>query len=407
MSNQTDTCFGRIGLWLSVAVFLVYALILVMLKGNAVYYVPRTPDLFNCYSIHVCMRVGADMLSVLFTAAFDAAARLMFMDPATSTLLPQSDYAMMTPPGSERDMMVRTAEFISVRLLLLLPVLWVAIRFYRSTPLRLLFLTFVFMALAGWPPPMLDMFFYAAGTVADWPKSFYMFSQQLIPRDFATIGFNFLLLLYLARRVDMRLREVAGLTVLGQLFFENNGIVTGVAVFTVTLLNGESTRLATRFGLAWRRLCVAGLASAALASVFVAIYLAGGGGEASENSFAAVTGYIAEYWRNYGRNNITYLNVTVANFLTLVTIPFVVGLVMGGLSAIANRGADETSRRQAHTDGLAALSAAAGFMVTVIIGLFVSGLASDMGRQLLPLVCMVLIFSAKFTEAAIVKRIHG
>ena len=409
MPDPGNGHLSRLGPWLSFGLFLVYALVFGLLKGGYAHVVEFPSHLFVCSEIHTCMRVGDNLLGAALSTIIEVAVGLLFMDPSTSTLLPQSPWGMGTPPPSEQAKAISTAVFILKRVIFLLPVLWLATVFFRGVFIRLLFLTVIFMALAGWPPPVLDVYFTIMGNIADWPKSYYMFALRIGPHDFGSIGFNLLLVLYIARRSRKRLWEVAGLTVLGQLIFENNGIVTGIAFFTATLLIPAEAPTVNRFRLALQRLGISALASVSLVMFFVAIFFARGNGidDGAAGVLTIIPNYFQEYWRNVGVINFGWFNVTVANFITLVSIPAVFGAVVGSVSALSNRGSGKRWYRQAETDGLAALCAAAGFFTTVIIGLFVSGMGSDMGRQMLPMVCLVLVFSAKYTEAVIGARMRG
>jgi hypothetical protein len=401
-----------VAFWCVVAVFLVYALNLALLSGDFERFAARwlqrpgagaTGHDLGCDTINTCMRAGVTVLGEGLSTLFSGAAALLYMAPSTSALLPSSPFGMPVPPADEQLFAVRVATFIVLRVICLLPVLWLAVYFWREAWARIAYLTLAFLVMAGWPPPVIDVFFRAASVIADWPLAYYLFSVRLIGYDFATLGFVHLLALYIARRGEMRLVEIAALTALGQIMFENNGIVAGVAVFAATFL--EPAHAGTRLRLATQRLAVAAAVSVTLATAFAIAASRTAAGAAGNGSGAVdmINDYFSTFWRDYGFYNFAWFNVTVANIATMMTIPAVLGLGAGVIiGAVVRR--DGPSRPRVPGDARAALAVAVGFSVTVLIGLFISGLSSEMGRQLLPLACMVLVAAMKGGEAALNRR---
>jgi hypothetical protein len=192
------------------------------------------------------------------------------------------------------------------------------------------------------------------------------------------------------------------LTALGQVIFENNGIVTGIAFFSAALMMKESVPGLLRFKVALRRLIYAGLTSLLLAMVFILYYYFNNTHSVSSlgSPISVVPDYFAAYWRNYGQLNLNWLNVTIANLLSYIALPAFFGCMVGSVVGMINwRNAGRDIER-ALSDGLASLSVSIGFGVTVGIGFFVSGLGSEMGRQLLPLVLLSMLTMTKLAEMA-------
>ncbi len=293
--------------------------------------------------------------------------------------------------------------FYLARVVFLLSLPWLCLVFYRHAAHGFLFLTLLFVALAGWPMAVLDGFFWLLGSVADWPLAYYVFGTLLQPYDFGSVGYAVFLCLYIARREPIRLWECAALTVAGQLIFENYGVVTGIALFAATLLADRRQAVPSRLWLASRRLAVAGAASVVLAGLFAVIHagLAAGltdAATAAETPLAVLADYFASHWQDYGRTNFSWFNVIAANVISLISIPLILGVGFGAVVALTDRNRDPAGIREARADCAAALAVAAGLGVTVVIGLFISGLSSDMGRQLLPLVAATIVFASKMGE---------
>lgn len=109
------------------------------------------------------------------------------------------------------------------------------------------------------------------------------------------------------------------------------------------------------------------------------------------SKIAAWWGY---YWEVQGKYNFIWWNVTIANFISLMIWPAIVGVILGLGFFKSRRGAPvEVAFR-------ALLFPAIGFFITLLIGLTKSGFGSDMGRQVMPLVVIVIPLAAMTVETA-------
>lgn len=416
-SHETTGRAGRLATWAAVGLFAVLAVAYALMAGRYAAFAsailvpsaaaPVSPDFeIACRTINVCMRVGVPLLGQAVSSLVDAATALLFMKSSTSTLIAESPWGRMDHATATRAMVSMTAAYLAVRVGCLLPLLWLTLAFFRGSVARFFFLLAAFLTLAGWPPPMLDGVYGALRLLADWPLAYFLFSSELASYDFGSIGFICLIALYIARRRRKTLAEIAGLTLLGQLIFENNGIVAGVAFFLDALCDPANGPPAARRRIAFVRLAVAAAVTLAVAAGFAALYATLNPvppGARAGGALDSILAYARDFWRDYGSNNFRWWNVTLANFLTLTAIPAVVGIVVGAVGARMDAGPSPMIA----DDLRGALAAAVGFFVTVLIGLFVSGLSSDMGRQLLPLTLMALTASAKIGEALAARARDG
>ena len=398
----------RIATLALIGLFAVLASVLVMFKGNFIVYfnawqeVRQSMPAVTCQGI-TCMRVGGDALGYGVRAIYDGFAGFMFMDPETSFMANKSPWDYALPDEAEHAFIGYVIVFVVVRMICLLPLLWLTIRSFQGFFGRSVFLLLAFLTLSGWPPPVIDLFFAVSSSLLDWPLSYYLFSQRYSVYDFATVGFICLLAIYLSRGRVIRWWEIVGLALFGQLIFENNGIVTGVSLFIFTIIESSYMPRKERVLKAFQRISIAAAASFTLALFFLWNY------PLVDKSFsedlASLTPlsnsieYFKLYWTNYGSNNFAWINVIIANFITIVTIPAILGALTGLLYIWERRISKTPLTTNSRTEFKVAFSTACGFFSTLLIGFFVSGLSSDMGRQAVPLALMVLLAATKLSES--------
>ena len=343
----------------------------------------------TCGQIHTCMRMGVAVLEF----AVEGFVRLIsdgVLSLTTANALshnPTWDYNIFQPEE------VRHAVALARRLLvpafLLSPILiWVFVSF-KSFLARLLFLTLVFMTLLGWPIVILDGFFWLMRLFVDWPLVYFAFYQPLVYWDYGTIGFTFFLGFALARRWPLSAWQIVGLTLLGQFFFENNGIVTGGAVFLATLFLDTGLQWRARLVLAFRRLGIAALASTGLAVAFIILQMSITP-EATQSELG-IGNYFFRAWETFGIYNFLFLKPVIAYLLSMVSLPLFFGALQGVAGVAISKEVDANAR----TDFLANVSVAIAILGTIGIGFFISGLASEVGRQALPLATVFLLIGIR------------
>ena len=411
--NNISPIRRNVATWGIVFIFISLASIFVLIKGNftknLIYWSEHHQEtsIKPCKGI-TCMRIGGDILGNAIQNIYESVTELLFMGSETSSLAHKSpwEHAYAVPDTEEKKIVVQSAAFFTTRIILLLPLLWLVFQIFKGFTSQAIFLLLAFMTLSGWPPPVLDLFYGVALTIADWPLSYYNFSQRLPSiYDFATIGFICLLVIYLSHCRIKRWWGIVGMVLVGQLIFENNGITTGVALFIFTLFEPGFTSPQSRLLTALQRIFIAGVTSLTIAIFFFwNVEIAAYDQNASNlGRFGDLPAYFKQYWNSHGYFNFAWINVTIANFVTLVSIPVLFGLCFGFLSGWKRHKDRITTAVISQTELNAAFSSAAGFFSTVIIGLFISGLSSDMGRQISPLLLVVLISAAKLSEYLIGK----
>ena len=103
------------------------------------------------------------------------------------------------PAETVQNLIVPVIAYVSLVLVLLYPVFVTCCRIFDGLAERLLFLLIVFSVLIGWHPVLINVFFDFATLFIDWPRSYYLFSQEARHYDFGAISVTLLALLYLAR----------------------------------------------------------------------------------------------------------------------------------------------------------------------------------------------------------------
>lgn len=295
------------------------------------------------------------------------------------------------------------------KLLVLLPVLIVAIYLFDRLWTKATFLFLTFLTLAGWGPWLYVSWYRFIGQFFDWPRAWWDFRQVMVAYDFQSIGIVFLLLVYLSLRQQIRLWELIMLTVVAQLSFENLGFVTGVSVFIFTLLSNQRGPLRVRLELALVRLAVCGVTSIA---VFFALVSAQGVEVAASATSTpvgehlnSVKEYFQSYWQDYGRVNFEGFSILVANAISLMWPPLVFGAIFG-LSQFAFRSRSDITDEQIVVRARAGFSVVLAFALSMGVGLFVSGMHSELGRQILPLIS-VLVFASSYGAMQITLLFRG
>lgn len=320
------------------------------------------------------LRVGSVWVVEAVDRLVRLLANLVMIGPQTAPLArpsPWNDYSTPLPVLSTYLPMV---SYLLARFLLLLPVLVYAMRFHDKALVRTVLVIAILAAVGGWPPLYVNAFYTLMSSILDWPMAYYSFHIFLTNYDLASIGFVFLLAIYLVRHPDPPLWQVAALAAFGQLFYENLGLETGVAFFAAALIAGQKLRVAIL------RLVVAGLGSLAELAAMVLLMLAfdPGGLPSKAGEGGALASFAARFdtiWETVSSYNFLWLNVTLANIATVLALPAIAGAVLGLALARVPFSALDLRR---HVE--AGLAIGAGFLVSLGFAFFFSGLV-EFGRQ--------------------------
>ena len=328
----------------------------------------------RCGVLPACLRAADAWLGVTIEGALIEASRLL-------DLLPDRHRPeLFSLPVKESYLIIFSV--LLTRTLTLLPIV-VACIAYRSPVLRATLIVAAFMSIFGWA------------------RSNPLFSETTIAgHDFAAIGFVFLLFALMAAGATRSFVAAAAVLVLGQLIFENLGVVTGVAVAIHGFMINRQATLRSRTRAALGRL--GGFAAVSVATLAGLYLMTGMGTRVGVEGFATYFSYVYE---TYGRSNIREFYDIGENFLQILAYPSASGILLGLVAAVVfgreDRDADELR------DQFWAVSAIwIGFACTLVIGFFLAGYYYNMGRQLLPLCVITTLVWAKGIEL-IVAKVRG
>ena len=330
-----------------------------------------------CSNLPACLRVGDAWLGLALEWALVQASRLL-------DLLPDRyQTEALSVPVKEGYLVI--VSVILTRILVLTPILVAACSAYRGFVPRTLLLIAVFMSIMGWA------------------RSNPLFSEQhFAAYDFPTIGFLFALFVLINRGATRSFAMAAGVLVVGQLIFENLGIVTGVAVAVYGLATDDRRDPRARLRRALGRL--GGLAAVSLATLgvlYLAITLISEPAAVSEAR--EFVGYFTYAFDTFGRINIQEFHDIRENFVEILAYPSASGILLGLLVAFVWRG-EGRDPGVIRDQFWAAFAIWIGFMCTVTIGFFLSGLYYEMGRQLVPLCAITTLVWAKGIELLAARR---
>jgi len=332
-----------------------------VIEGKLVRFSDGSQKAELCGYLPACLRVGSAWVSVGIQHLLIELSRLMDL-PAD-----RHQPALLSVASKESFLFIM-GEVLS-RLIVLTPIFLGIFLLYRSFVLRALLMISVFMTISGW-----------ARSNPLFTEHFFVFY------DFAAVGFVFLLFYLIATEKTKSFFGAAVALVLGQLIFENLGIVAGIAITIYSFTESDhSLGLGERSALAMRRLlAMAALSIVTLGILYLAIQIANDWEKIEGSSFL---GYFTIAWNEYGRANFKDFHDIKENFFEIIAYPSASGLLLGLLvtpRALSTPEALKRFRIQFH----AALGIWVGFMCTLVIAMFVSGLYYEMGRQLIPL-CVI------------------
>ena len=309
-----------------------------------------------CNSFPECMRISAGWFTMSIQTALIELSRLIDM-PAD-----RHQPNLLSVAGKESFLFILGE--IMARFLFLSPILLCVFTLYQSFLLRALMMVSIFMTICGWA------------------RSNPLFTEQFFAYyDFASIGFILLLFFLISKEKTRGFLAAAATLVFGQLIFENLGIVTGVAIAFFTFAASDHS-ISLRIKKAVRRLFELALVSIGTVIALYTLILSVNGGVS--DGAGVLSEYFSDAWATYGRINFQEFHDIRENFFEMIAYPSASGILLG-LIAIPNILSSATALKHIKIQFWAAFGIWLGLFCTVIIGMFVSGLYYEMGRQLIPL----------------------
>lgn len=337
---------------------------------------PERLNYFGNTSIPAGLRIGGSWIETFFSSVSVRFAHWV-------DLLPDRNSPDLLSITVKEQIILLLSMFIA-RIVIFLPVLVAAWNSYKNIFLRASFIILIFMSVFGWA------------------RSNPLFSEQFtLLYDFSAVGFLMLFYFLLSNNLVRGFVPCALALIMGQLMFENLGIIVGVSAFVFSWSMAEGSRL-SGFKAAFRRLIALAGVSVGTLILLVLVFnlLASPDAAKSQLSF---TSYFKESFNTYGRINIQEAYDLYENTLQLLAYPIAGGLILALLSGFVFKQPEKPLVR-IRAEFWASFGIWIGFWVTLVPAFFLSGLYYEMGRQLIPLACLTTILVAKSLEYAIVKN---
>lgn len=218
----------------------------------------------------------------------------------------------------------------------------------------------------------------------EWPwghdYNYYIFGMNLNFADYYSLGFV-ALLIYVFSKFQLNFFKFIILIIVGQLGFENLGAVCVIAGSLYWIFSDHPQKYRQAliyFGVGLVISCVL------MISVY-GLILSVHQGEVYWVKVGKGLDYVMEV---YGKHNFDQMTYIRKAFFRMMAFPALAGVIVACLEIILKL--LKCGERQESIKGFfrAAMCVWLGFLATCGVGLFVSGIRSEIGRQLLPLACL-------------------
>lgn len=378
--------------------FLALALAAMMIKGIAIigmedglFPSPFTGAGAVCNNeLRPCLRFAAPALGLALEQGVQLALKPLFWGMSRA----QDAWTPWPIPETEtlvRQMVAPYVAYLLYGILCLSALLWAARRLYPQAWMQAGFLVAAFAGFWGWHPSIVGLWFDLAGMVADWPRSYYLFSQLLWVYDFASLALVTLAIMAASGRTSIPLWAMAGLAIIGQWTLEHMGFVLGLTLVAGALAADLQARRPMLLPLI-ARLAATGAGSLAGAVIVVAGFYMMGHHTAMENAPEG-----ASIFSRYLTNNLAWFKVVLANVITMTVLGAAGGMVVGLVAGLAGGGDAARAARLAW----AAAGCLLAYAITMMVGMLFLAYPSEMGRQFAPMALAAFFMGAQGIEAAV------
>lgn len=298
------------------------------------------------------------------------------------------------PVGADLDSLVAgpaipVTTLIVFVLTCLLPLAYVAKTWFAPLWLQLTFFCVTFGTLVGWPPVVETLFFDFLGLFADWPRSYFLFTNPLLVHDYAAIAVVVCQFLYLTYRQNPPILELIVILVLSHGAYDYLGMVFGFAYAATAFSRGFPEGWKPVAWTILKRLIFSGVVVIAIAGVNYWVYFAVIG-ELLAITDVELLGGVSRYIDN----NILWFRSIIANMITLIVLSLAAGGIIGLLHRVLAGGKiedwDQYRRELCIAGGIFV-----GFMITFAVGFIAVPYPSDMGRQYAPLMVICVMIAAR------------
>ena len=282
------------------------------------------------------------------------------------------------------------ALFVIYPIVTLSPILILALK-WENSPARSLILTIATMsAISGWNSTFISSIFAIPNIFMEWPQAYFLFQQRLASYDLSTIGILIFIFLYLRFRRKSNIFELILIAILAQFTFEYMGLILLCAMFFQSYYTNQNHTPMAKFICASKDVSIVGITivSAILASTLVFF----GMGNTLIQTIPGVSAIDANF------ESLDHVKWWLIIMIGMLMPPILIGGVIGTIYGFIGRAPSKSDLRK----DLSILGGAlVGFFLVLAIGAFTAYYPSELGRQMLPMAIVVLLFSMRISEYAV------
>ena len=282
------------------------------------------------------------------------------------------------------------ALFVIYPIVTLSPILILALK-WENSPARSLILTIVTMsAICGWNSTFISSIFAIPNIFIEWPQAYFLFQQRLASYDFSTIGILVLIFMYLRFRSKPRIFELIVIAIFAQFTFEYLGLILLCAMFFQSYYKNQNHTPIAKLICASKGVFIVGITiiSVVLAST-VAFF---GMGNTLIQTIPGISAFDANF------ETLDHLKWWLMIMIGMLMPPIIIGGFLGTIYGLIGRGPLKSDLRK----DLSILGGAlVGFFLVLAIGAFTAYYPSELGRQMIPMTIIVLLFSMRISEYAV------
>ena len=282
------------------------------------------------------------------------------------------------------------ALFVIYPIVNLSPILILALK-WENSPARSLILTIAAMsAICGWNSTFISFIFAIPNIFMEWPQAYFLFQQRLAAYDLSTIGILVLIFLYLRFRSKPHIFELVLIAILAQLTFEYLGLILLCAMFFQSYYKSQNHTQIGKFICASKDVSIVGITI--ISAVFASTLAFFGMGNTLIQTIPGVSAFDANF------ESLDHVKWWLIIMIGMLMPPIIVGGFLGTIYGLIGRGPRKSDLRK----DLSILGGAlVGFVLVLAIGAFTAYYPSELGRQMLPMTIMVLLFSMRISEYAV------
>ena len=279
------------------------------------------------------------------------------------------------------------ALFVVYPIVTLSPILILALK-WENNPARSLILIIVAMsAICGWNSTLISSIFAIPNIFMEWPQAYFLFQQGLASYDLSTIGVLVFIFLYLRFRSKTHVFELILVAILAQFTFEYMGLILICAMFFQSYSKNQKHTLIARLVCASKDVSFIGITiiCAVLASSLAFF-------EMGNTLIQTIPGISAIDANFESSDHIKWWLIIMTGMLMP---PILIGGFLGTIYGFIGKCPCQSDLRK----DLSILGGTlVGFFLVLAIGAFTAYYPSELGRQMLPMAVMALLFSIRISE---------